>query len=236
MVQNGIGVEKDLYEAVKRLNRGEPKIISTALWIGTNLLPGNVVSHVMEERLYAGFYRPSYSPDVKNSPEEAAILEDFKKLFEGSTSSLTLLDEVQRVKFRKNFWNAALGTTSSLIRYPLPAFFRGEAQEAAAVPQLRAVMQEILTVGRAMGFDEDALPSTVIEDTLEGSRRLHSRPDSTHRASMLLDLEHGRPMELEVILGVLVKKGKELGVDIPRLELVYSFLYLIQLQILAGNK
>jgi len=48
ILQNGISVEKDLYDAVQRLDRGEPKIISTALWIGTNLLPGNIISHVMQ--------------------------------------------------------------------------------------------------------------------------------------------------------------------------------------------
>ena len=45
LVQNGLNVEVDLYDAIKALGRGDPSIISTALWIGTNLLGPNVVEH-----------------------------------------------------------------------------------------------------------------------------------------------------------------------------------------------
>jgi 2-dehydropantoate 2-reductase len=45
LLQNGLGVERDLYHSVKALNQGEPNIISTVVWIGTNLVEKNVVSH-----------------------------------------------------------------------------------------------------------------------------------------------------------------------------------------------
>lgn len=46
LLQNGLGVERDLYEALKKLDGvSEPKIISTANWIGTNLLAPDVVQH-----------------------------------------------------------------------------------------------------------------------------------------------------------------------------------------------
>jgi 2-dehydropantoate 2-reductase len=45
LVQNGLNVEVDLYNSLKALGRGEPSIISTAVWIATNLLAPNVVKH-----------------------------------------------------------------------------------------------------------------------------------------------------------------------------------------------
>jgi ketopantoate reductase len=45
LLQNGLGVERDLYHSVKALDQGEPNIISTVVWIGTNLVEKNVVSH-----------------------------------------------------------------------------------------------------------------------------------------------------------------------------------------------
>jgi len=33
---------------------------------------------------------------------------------------------------------------------------------------------------------------------------------------MMVDLEAGRPLEIEGIIGNIVKKGKELGVECPR--------------------
>lgn len=76
-------------------------------------------------------------------------------------------------------------------------------------------MLEILAVGRAMGFDEEALPQSVVDITIENTARIHRSPDSTHRPSMLLDLEQGRPLEVEVVIGELVRTAKELHVDVP---------------------
>lgn len=113
------------------------------------------------------------------------------------------------------FRNAAFGTCSALTRFTLPVFFQDEVVENQIIPQIRAMMEEILAVGRAMGFSEEALPSSIIDDTITVTARLHKAPDSIHKASILLDLESGRPMELEVLLGELVRKAKELGVDAP---------------------
>lgn len=66
-----------------------------------------------------------------------------------------------------------------------------------------------------MGFDEEALPSSIVETCIKGTADIHVRPDSKHKASMLLDLELGRPLEIEVILGEVVRKAHKLGVDIP---------------------
>lgn len=45
ILQNGLNVEVDLYHAIKALAQGDPKIIGTSLYIGTNLLAPDVVEH-----------------------------------------------------------------------------------------------------------------------------------------------------------------------------------------------
>lgn len=45
ILQNGLNVERDLYDAIKKLGKDEPKVIGSALWIGTNLLAEDVVEH-----------------------------------------------------------------------------------------------------------------------------------------------------------------------------------------------
>lgn len=45
LLQNGLGVERDLYGCIKTLAQGDPKIISTVVWIATNLMGKNQVSH-----------------------------------------------------------------------------------------------------------------------------------------------------------------------------------------------
>ena len=99
------------------------------------------------------------------------------------------------------------------------------------VPIVREILKEVLAVGRAMGFDEEALPSSVVDATIEGTARIHVRPDAKHKASMLLDLETGRPLEIEVVVGEVVKKARELNVNIPvsgALSFVIAFLTLLR--------
>jgi 2-dehydropantoate 2-reductase len=45
LIQNGLNVEVELYFALKALFRQDPRIISTAALIGTNLRAPNVVEH-----------------------------------------------------------------------------------------------------------------------------------------------------------------------------------------------
>lgn len=51
--------------------------------------------------------------------------------------------------------------------------------------------------------------------TLQRTAALNSRAGHTHRASMLADIENGRPMEIEVVLGELVRMGRAHGVNMP---------------------
>ena len=43
LIQNGLNVELDLYQALKSLAKGEPRIINTAVYISANLLDDNIV-------------------------------------------------------------------------------------------------------------------------------------------------------------------------------------------------
>lgn len=74
-----------------------------------------------------------------------------------------------------------------------------------------------LPLGRALGYPDtpDGLPSSLVESTIENTRKLHVKPDSTHVPSMLLDARKGQPIEVEVILGEVVRMAKEHSVDVP---------------------
>lgn len=53
---------------------------------------------------------------------------------------------------------------------------------------------------------------------------------------MLVDLENGRPMEVEAILGGIVKRAKLHNIDVPRLTVVYAGLKVIQAGLIRGFK
>lgn len=90
-------------------------------------------------------------------------------------------------------------------------------------------MSEVLTVARASlspaqaAEAAEALPASVVADIVN-----HENPESTFKPSMLVDLEAGRPIELEAIVGGVLKRAKAASVDTPRLTLIYAALAVIQ--------
>lgn len=53
-----------------------------------------------------------------------------------------------------------------------------------------------------------------------------------HKMSLLVDIEQGRPFEVEVITGAVLRLAKQYGVETPNLALVYSLMKGLQLNII----
>lgn len=78
----------------------------------------------------------------------------------------------------------------------------------------------MLAVAHAAGVAPDELGQADADDTLERSLELYGdhleRTPSAFRPSMLVDLDHGRPIEVEVIVGGIVRQARALDVPTPR--------------------
>lgn len=129
------------------------------------------------------------------------------------------------------------------FRYALPSIFRAPPAEGEppytpyvhpssassiekyTIPQLEAILDELMVLGRALGYPDspDALPASLGKTILENTAAIHRKADSTHKPSMMLDMERGQPMEVEVILGEVVRMAKEVGVEVPVSSFLFSF-------------
>lgn len=109
-------------------------------------------------------------------------------------------------------------------------------------------------LARALGFpdSESGIPSSIIDWTMNDTAALHVVPASFHTPSMLLDVKRGKPIEVEVIVGEVVRMAKEKGVPVPvsvtrlytrsklittfskRVEMLYALLIVVQNQILRN--
>ncbi|CAE6464598.1 unnamed protein product [Rhizoctonia solani] len=237
ILQNGLGVEKDLYVAAERSWKAKPRVLSAAVYIQANLIGGrDVVEQGPFDKLVCGVYRQGLlvDDDPKNTPEEAEQLEAFAQLVRTGNGEIELVPDIQRKKFAKNLWNLSFAAFATLIRYPCPAFFWEETADKIR-PTLTKILTEAISVARALGYSEQAVPSSLIESTIEDTGALH-RPGepSTHKPSMLVDMETKRPLEIEAIIGEVVRVGKEHGVDVPTLETVYTLLQVVQAGLLRG--
>ncbi|THH12646.1 hypothetical protein EW146_g7503 [Bondarzewia mesenterica] len=175
LMQNGLNVEKDLYKAIESLGQ-VPKIISTAH-------PPIFIERIAEvkvtvkDRVSMGTYRFNDFTTTTNTESEQALLSDFADVLSTGGSTVSVVPEIQRVKYAKNMWNAVFASVASLTRHPLTAVFRlpttsqpSDVPKSVSqaplitqntVPVIRAAMQELLKVGHALGFpdDQSGLPS-----------------------------------------------------------------------------
>lgn len=81
------------------------------------------------------------------------------------------------------------------------------------VPVVHAMMEEADAVARTLGLDIPQFPAKRIAMTLSAGN---------HKMSMLQDLEHGRPLELEVLETSIKAMSALAGVATPTLDLVLS--------------
>ena len=119
-----------------------------------------------------------------------------------------------RGHIRHDMWIKLLG---NVVFNPMSALTGATLVEMATHPEssdiVRAVMAEADAVAEGLGV---RLPLT-IDQRMDGARKV-----GAHKTSMLQDLEAGRPMELESVVGVVIELGEKLGLPMPHTRTLYS--------------
>jgi 2-dehydropantoate 2-reductase len=124
-----------------------------------------------------------------------------------------------RTDIRKEIWlkligNAVFNPLSALTRASLAAITTDPGMRAVAL----ALMREAVGVAAAVGVELDL----TVEQRLEGASRV-----GEHKTSMLQDVEAGRPLEVDALVGAVVEIGHLTGLELPRLETVYASVKLL---------
>ncbi|HEX2035941.1 MAG TPA: 2-dehydropantoate 2-reductase [Chloroflexota bacterium] len=119
-----------------------------------------------------------------------------------------------RLRIRDELWLKLLGNVAF---NPLSALTRATIVDIATQPQTRqvaeAIMHEALSVARALGVTLDF----TVEQRLEGAARV-----GAHETSMLQDVETGRPLEVEALVGAVVELADRLDLPVPHTRTVYA--------------
>lgn len=99
---------------------------------------------------------------------------------------------------------ASVGTAMTAARASLPEVFG----MAGGEETIRAVMEEIIAVGKAHGI---RFKPGIVDEKIAGLKA-----DAEHfRSSLQADLERGRPLELNDLLGSVVRMGRASGIPVP---------------------
>jgi 2-dehydropantoate 2-reductase len=112
--------------------------------------------------------------------------------------------DVRSWQWRKLMGNVVENSLSAILRsrvgpiHDLPEL----------VPVIDTALAEVVAVAAADGVE---LADDVVREVHEGLRKL----PPTNGTSTLYDLEAGRPLEVDAITGVVVRKGDQHGVPVP---------------------
>jgi 2-dehydropantoate 2-reductase len=122
-------------------------------------------------------------------------------------------------RIRHEIWVKLLGNVAF---NPISALTRATLAEMVRFPEVAALVRTVMTeteaVATALGIE---LPIS-IDQRMAGAEKV-----GAHKTSMLQDLENGRPMEVEAVVGAVVELGERLGASLPATRAVYACVKLL---------
>jgi 2-dehydropantoate 2-reductase len=175
------------------------RVVGSLVYFATEIAEPGVVRHIEGRRISIG------EPDGTRSERCRAIAEAL--IAAGLRCPITT--HIREEIWVKILGNAAFNPISALTGATL-ARMTADADVAALA---RAIMAETECVAGRMGMK---LPVT-IEQRMAGAAKV-----GEHKTSMLQDLEAGRPLELEAVVGAVLELGERLGVAMPATHAVYA--------------
>src|SRR5258707_3118182 len=124
-----------------------------------------------------------------------------------------------RADLRHAMWVKLMGTVAY---HPISALTRATLIEIVQCPETRALAAAIMTEAEAVARKLGIEMGVSIEQRLDGAEKV-----GHHKTSMLQDVEAGRPMELEAIVGAGVELGDKRALSLPGTKAVYACVKLL---------
>lgn len=195
------------YEHLERVDPGgiiaaaiDPaRVVGSLVYLGTEIMEPGVIRHTEGNRISLG------EPDGTRSERCKAIAEAL--IAAGLRCPVT-------TRLRQEIWvkllgNAAFNPISALTRCTLARM----TSDPAVCDVVRSIMTEVSAVANQRGIE---IPIS-LDQRIAGAAKV-----GEHKTSMLQDLEAGRPLELEPVVGAVLELGEKLGIEMPHTRTVYA--------------
>ena len=175
------------------------RVIGSLAYFSTDITAPGVIHHTEGNRLSLG------EPNGTRSDRIKALAEAL--IAAGLRAPVT-------TRFRHEIWVKLLGNVAF---NPISALTGGTLEELVRHADTAAVIREIMAETEAVAAKLGIELPISIEQRMAGAEKV-----GAHKTSMLQDLEAGRPLELEPIVGATVELGERLGVAMPATRAVYA--------------
>jgi 2-dehydropantoate 2-reductase len=173
--------------------------VGAVTYAGARVPEPGVVDLTLDELMLFG------EPDGSSSARLAQVI----GLFEQAGFKCQATPEIRKAIWLKLWGNATMNPVSVLAHATIDRLIGDPAVRAT----LADAMQEVRAVAGALGLS--------FELTIE-QRFAQAADLGAFKTSMLQDLEAGRPIEIEALVGVVVELAHKLDLKVPVLETIYA--------------
>jgi 2-dehydropantoate 2-reductase len=161
----------------------------------------------------AGFHELAYG-ELSGAPSDRT--ERLDAVMQGAGFDARLSRTIEREMWEKWVLLATLGGITCLLRGNI-----GEIEAAGGVPFVLRFLEEVVSTVTAAGHPPGA-------EFLTNARALLTAKGSTLTSSMYRDLQEGRPIEADQIIGDLLAHARRVDVATPLLAASYTHLLIYQ--------
>jgi 2-dehydropantoate 2-reductase len=180
------------------------RVVGSIVYFSTEISSPGVVQHTEGNRITLG------EPDGSRTDRCRKIAEALV----ASGLRCPVTTHIREEIWVKLLGNASFNPMSALTRATVVQMVRDPGVSSV----IRNIMQEVGSVSLKLGMK---LPIS-IDQRMAGAEKV-----GDHKTSMLQDLEAGRPMELEALVGSVVELGEKVGVPMPYTRTIYNCVKLL---------
>ncbi|KAF9434513.1 hypothetical protein BGZ76_007890 [Entomortierella beljakovae] len=189
LIQNGIGIEAPIKERFPR-----NPILSTIAYIGVTQHKSGVVYHSgMVQKLTVGVFEPIEGVDTESA------LQAFGDICTRGLIDVFITHDIMSFRWQKIIWNGTMAPICILSDlWSVSDVMANEKYYQMVV----TTKNEIATLAKALGYN---ISPNAVETSMVTTMKLADG----YKPSLVVDLEEGRPMEVEVILTNPIKIAEE---------------------------
>jgi 2-dehydropantoate 2-reductase len=180
------------------------QVVGCVVYPAATLVEPGVIEHEEGSRFSLG------EPDGSKSERVQAI----SNMLVAAGFKAPIQSRLRNEIWLKLLGNATLNPVSALTRATMARMFESQGGRDL----IRTLMEEVASVARSLGIE---LPVT-IEKRMEGAAAV-----GEHKTSMLQDLEAGKPLEVDALLGAVIEIADGNEIAVPSLRVVYRLTKLL---------
>ncbi|KAJ4403625.1 hypothetical protein N0V85_005055 [Neurospora sp. IMI 360204] len=210
LIQNGLNIERPFLSAFPT-----NPILSGITFMGAIESPPGSINHHNHDRSFIGVF----DNPTANKEQKACAVAAARRLVDaysacGPNVDCTYEPNVPYSRWRKLLYNASYNGVAAILGMDTS---RMRFTEHIVDELIRPLMREIRATAKAVAGVE-------LEEELIESMITADRYDKFFKPSMLQDVEKGRFIEFENLVGEPLREAERVGVETPTLKVVYGLL------------